>query len=296
MKLQKLFGWKECSFHEYKQAYAKFGGNLSSEPRILEFFHKHHDLNENFFTKKNDNGELIGAICSWENGYISGEQKIAKKHNLGNYLLNFDEVMPPIKKDSIRILPFKTKYLSAINSRNIMNSSHFLDANREISIVNNVSSKTRNSRNRELRKFIDSGGSIRKISEYDINSLLPIYEKLYFQRRGTGAGTEGARNLLSEIPDLLFGSVLEMHGEPCAMQWITKSEDHQRIYLDYVNAGMNMELKHLSVGTIIAWINVRDAIDYGTARNKEVRFSFGRPSADYKERWCTAEPLSRVFA
>lgn len=296
MTLKKLLGWKESTFHEYEQAYTKFGGNLSSEPRILKFFHKHHDLNEKFFIKKDNHDELIGAICSWENGYISGEQKIAKKHKLGNYLLNFDEVMPPIRKNAIRVLPFKTRYLSPIHSGNIINSSHFLDPNREISIVKNVSSKTRGSRNRELRKFIDSGGIIRKISDYDVNSLLDIYDNLYFQRRGQYAGMASARNILNEIPDLLFGSVLEMHGEPCAIQWITKSEDHQRIYLDYVNVGMRMDLNHLSIGTVITWLNVRDAIQYGDLCNKEVRFSFGRPSADYKKRWCNTEPLFRVFA
>ena len=79
------------------------------------------------------------------------------------------------------------------------------------------------------------------------------------------------------------------------MQWITKTEDRNRIYLDYVNAGMRMDIKNHSIGTLCAWVNIKEAFNLGDKINKEVRFSFGRPTADYKERWCLKEPLFRVL-
>lgn len=294
--LPRLLGWQEASFTDYQLAYTAFGGSVLSDPRILHFIHQRFQLNERYFIRHNSAGELVGGVCIWDNRYIAGDQRIMRKHGINHYPLNCDEVALPISVNARMILPFRTKFLSDLNHRSLLNSSHLLNAHREISIVRPVSAKTRSSRNRELKRFQNAGGSVHSITEYDTETLMHIYADLYYQRRGKRIGLESTRDLLGEIPDLLFGSVLAFNEEPCAMQWVVKSEDCQRIYLDYVNAGMNLELSYLSVGTLAAWVNICAAEAYGEAQGKQVRFSFGRPTMGYKDRWCIREPLYRVIA
>lgn len=295
--ISNLTGWVESSFADYQLAYTAFGGSTISNPEILTFIHSRFDLKERFYIKRNQMSELIAGICVWDNNFIAGDQKIVKKHGIDRYPLNFDEIVLPVAPDVSLMIPFRTKFLSVINHKTVINSHHRLNAHRQISIVRTVSTKTSGTRNRELRKFLEAGGTVHDVSEYASETLMEIYADLFYLRRGKRPDMDMMREILQEIPDLLFGTILFYKDMPCAMQWVVKSEDNHRVYLDYVNAGMNMELPpHLSVGTLTAWMNIRSALEYGKKNNKEIRFSFGRPTADYKDRWCNREPLYRVFS
>jgi len=293
--LTRAFGWQQASFDDYIQAYNLFGGSTLADPRILDFFHSRHHLNEAFFVRRNKQGALTGGICTWEGKYIAGDQKIVKKHRLSRYPLNFDEIVVPVPTDSKSLFPFRTKFLSSLNQQSFLNCSHKLNARREICIVRPLSSKTRQSRNRELKKFLNNGGEVRSVDDYSLDELIRIYAHLYCLRRETQIATEPMAELYSAIPELRFGNILLFNGEPCAMQWLTKSEDHQYLYLDYVNAGMDLSLSHLSVGTLAAWVNIQESLNLSQSSGKKMRFSFGRPTADYKYRWCDREPLYRLL-
>jgi hypothetical protein len=294
--LSRRLGWQEASFADYIQAYHLFGGSTLADPRILHFFHTRHNLNEKFFIRRNRQGTLTGGVCTWKGKYIAGDQKVVKAHQLSRYPLNFDELVLPVSGEVRTLLPFRTKFLSTLNHTAFLNCSHRLNAGREISIVRTVSQKTRQSRNRELKQFLNKGGEVRCISEYSQDELISIYAHLYFLRRGKQITTEASAELLNEVPGLMFGKILTFNGTPCAMQWLTKSEDHQCVYLDYINAGMDLSLSSLSVGTLAAWVNIQAALSYCQATGKKMRFSFGRPTADYKARWCDREPLYRVIS
>ncbi|MFW0766668.1 hypothetical protein ACN0IV_12595 [Trabulsiella odontotermitis] len=294
--LSRRFGWQEASFEDYVQAWYLFGGSTLADPRVLHFFHTRHRLNEAFFVQRNRMGKLTGGVCVWEGKYIAGDQRPVKAHQLSRYPLNFDELVLPVSPEIRTLLPFRTKFLSGLNHASFMNCSHWLNAGREISIVRPVSQKTRQSRNRELKRFLSSGGEVRCVTDYSHDELISIYAHLYFLRRNKQITTEPVAELLHEIPDLMFGKILIFNGKPCAMQWLTKSEDNQRVYLDYINAGMDLSLSSLSVGTLAAWVNIQAAQDYCRTAGKQMRFSFGRPTADYKARWCDREPLYRLIS
>ncbi|MBF6638254.1 hypothetical protein ITX54_16435 [Rouxiella silvae] len=294
--LRFLSGWTESSFETYKQAYTLWGGNTVSNPEILNFLHQRFDLHERFYIKRNKKEELIGGVCVWNNTYIAGDPAIVHSKNIDRYPLSFDEIILPIKPDTRVILPFHSKFLSQINSQSVRNCSHLLDARRKICIVRSVSAKTRSSRNRDLKKFINAGGSIHDTSEYSIESLFSHYRQLFYQRRGVRVNTDCLQELMGEIEILKFGKILAMCGEPCAIQLMLRTQDNQRIYLDGINTGMSMQYPHLSIGTLAAWVNICAGIAYGKSVNKNVRISFGRPTAEYKDYWCKQENLYRCFS
>ncbi|HHK5634261.1 TPA: Mig-14 family protein, partial [Serratia marcescens] len=49
-------------------------------------------------------------------------------------------------------------------------------------------------------------------------------------------------------------------------------------------------------GTIVTWLNVRTAYELCEREGKEMRYSFGKPTEAYKDRWCERAPLGRTLS
>ncbi|WP_445373527.1 hypothetical protein ACSLVK_12370 [Photorhabdus tasmaniensis] len=289
------FGWKLGSFDDYREAYNLYGGSVITSPKVLDFFHKRFQLNEKFYIKRDGSGNIIGGICSWRDRYLAGEQKIVIKEGVNKYPLNFDEIILPIRSDVRSIIPFKSKFTSSKNKVNIINCSDKLNSKRQICLVKDISRRTRETRNRELNRFIKSGGSVVNVDHYDPKELTDIYDYLYFKRRNEHAYKNEMQEILEEIPSITFGNVLWLEGNPCAMQFIVKEQCEKWICYDYVNSGMDLSYPNLSLGTVSTWVNVKDAIEYSRENDLEMRFSFGRPTFEYKNRWCNRDNLQRVI-
>ncbi|WP_247734880.1 antimicrobial resistance protein Mig-14 [Proteus mirabilis] len=289
-------GWQQGSIIEYQEAYNQFGGSVITAPDILDFIHNRYSLKENFFIKKDKNNKVIGAFCTWYDKYLAGEQKVA--HNLGlcSYMLNFDEIILPLSPNEKFFIPAKSKFLSEKHKNQVINSFKKINAHREICLVKKLSKKTVSTRNRELHKFIKRGGYIENVSKYSSAELVDIYDGLYFKRRNEHCNKNKFLELIENFPDLPFGNILWLENKPVAMQFIIKKDSPRWVCFDYINSGMDMNYPDLSLGTIAAWVNVHDAIEYANKKGLELRYCFGRPTFDYKERWCNRFPLQRVIS
>lgn len=292
--IKNFFGWHEIDSQDYDTTFKKFGGNIISNPNVLAFLHNRFTLNESYYAHRNNAGDIDGAICVWNNKYIAGEPKAVMKYGLKIYPLNFDEIILPISEEVV-YLPFKTKHLSGANTQRIINKSHLFNAKRRVCIVKQPSSKTRQTRKRELRKFIEAGGTIKNISEYSREEYVDIFDELYFIRRGSHINKSVVLDIFNSIPNIFVGNVLEYNGSPCATQLIASQSDNTTVYFDYVNSGRAMELDWHPIGTISLWTNIMSAQNTATDTCKKLRFSFGRPTADYKHRWCTMNKLYRLI-
>ncbi|ARA21921.1 TPA: hypothetical protein SMM80_002912 [Proteus mirabilis] len=287
-------GWRQGSAIEYQEAYNKFGGSIITSPEILNFIHTRFDLDEKFYIKKDKDNQIIGAFCTWHDNFLAGEQKIAIKLELYRYMLNFDEIILPLSIEDNVFLPVNSKFLSSKNK--VINAFSKINAHREICLVKSFSKKTISTRNRELNKFIKKGGSVINVSKYSVEEFSDIYDELYFKRRNEHSHKKEIREILNIFPDLIFGNILWLENKPVAMQYVIKKDSPNWVCFDYINSGMDMNYPDLSLGTIAAWVNVRDAIEYTNKRNLELRYCFGRPTFDYKERWCNRFPLQRVIS
>ncbi|HEJ9541392.1 hypothetical protein GHV27_08445 [Proteus mirabilis] len=287
-------GWQQGSAIEYQEAYNKFGGSIITSPEILNFIHTRFDLNEKFYIKKDKDNQIIGAFCTWHDKFLAGEQKIAIKLELYRYMLNFDEIILPLSIEDNVFLPVNSKFLSSKNK--VINAFSKINSHREVCLVKSFSKKTISTRNRELNKFIKKGGSVINVSKYSVEEFSDIYDELYFKRRNEHSYKKEIREILNIFPDLIFGNILWLENKPVAMQYVIKKDSPNWVCFDYINSGMDMNYPDLSLGTIAAWVNVRDAIEYTNKRNLELRYCFGRPTFDYKERWCNRFPLQRVIS
>ncbi|NHB93619.1 hypothetical protein C5469_16320 [Photorhabdus cinerea] len=267
---------------------------MSTSPEVLQFLHCRFNLNEKYFVKTDNNGNILASICVWDSNYLAGDPNICQKIS-NPYPVCSYEIIVPSKSDYRYILPFKSKFLSHKNSRNVFNSSHTLNASREICFVKNMSGKTRNTRNRELNRFLKNGGSFINIRDITTDEFVDIYDELFFMRRKSHIDKVAIKELLDEIPSLKFGSILFWNNSPVAVQFVIKKQCVNWINFDFINTGRDMSFKDDSIGTIAMWVNVKDAIALSEEKGVEMRFSFGRPTFDYKERWCKREKLYRVI-
>lgn len=293
--IKTFFHWEECSFDEYAKAYEKFGGNTISNPTILDYISKNFNVGEKYYIHRSGDGLYDAAICTWGKS-IAGDKKIA--HQCGMAIpVAFDEIIIPHKSSEQKlVVPFLAKTLSKNKSPIIFNASTKLNARREICIVKPIKGKSRQTLNRQLNQFLGKGGQVHKICDISKNQFHDIYSSLFFERRHKQAESEQTRHFLNSIDDILFGSYLSLNGEPCAAQFITKTEDANTVYLDYINSGRNMKITEFSIGSICMWENIKSAYEYAEKVKKTLRFSFGNPTHDYKDRFCVRYELMRTIA
>ncbi|MDR0805229.1 MAG: antimicrobial resistance protein Mig-14 [Enterobacteriaceae bacterium] len=296
-----LTGWELATSTEYQECYNLFGGSINSHPDVLAFMQSKADCNERYYVKTAPNGKLLGGICVWNNSHIAGDIEIIQRLNLLSLPISHDEIILPLSPELKTLLPFKTKVLSEISNPSILNSSQILNRKRVICLAKGLgndgySSKTKNTRNKELRKFLEAGGEIKNIAEFSPESLVDIYFELFQIRwKKYPDCRKETIELLTNLKSIAFGSVLMLNGYPCAFQLVLKCESQKWNCYDYINGGVDTSKSKLSPGTVLLWLNVRDAFMQCESQNKSMRYSFGKDSAQYKERWCLHHPTGRII-
>jgi len=97
--------------------------------------------------------------------------------------------------------------------------------------------------------------------------------------------------VLERLRELLIGSVLMLGGKPIAIQLVYRVEAPGWVSVEYINGGVDPETKAFSPGSVLSFLNTQAAWEDARARNKPLRFSFGRADREYKDRWCNPVPV-----
>ena len=100
--------------------------------------------------------------------------------------------------------------------------------------------------------------------------------------------------VLERLRELLIGSVLMLDGNAIAIQLVYRVEAPEWVSVEYINGGVDPETKAFSPGSVLSFLNTQAAWDDAQARNKPLRFSFGRADREYKDRWCNPVPVFQV--
>lgn len=297
MIIKKFLGWEEATINEYRDCYLEYGGNFSTHPDVLSYLHTHTECKEKYYIHRSS-GTIDGAVCVWGDKYLANDIAMDNVTNHLGLPVAKDELILPITKERKVFVPFKGKIISPIN-KNIINQSIKLNARRTICLakpLDSFSKKTAQTRNRELKKFIQEGGEVRDQSEFSPSELIDIYSTLFEIRRDKKIiGKQENIDFLTRFRENFFGKVLFYKGKPCAFQYITRCDSGNFILLDFINIGIDTHIKEFSLGTILMWLNINEVSHIQAQENKEIRFSFGRPTGDYKKRWCYQEKLGRLL-
>lgn len=287
-----LSGWKNGDFEQYKEAYELFGGCTSTHPNIISFLDRHLDGKFCFYIKKTETG-IQGACFTFDNKKLTESMQT-------RYPLPYDEIIFPIATGVKLFLPIKSKRLSPIHEENFINASYRpLFNKRQICLIkDNFSYKTRRNRSNEINKFKRAGGEIRPSSEFSAEELVNIYIDLYQKRWNYSHSEEQKKHLIeinTELREHIFGNVLLINGKPCAYDFVLKADSPKWISFDAINGGYDSEYAHLSVGSILMWVNIQEAKALCQQGGKTMRYSLGNPTFEYKSRWCETLQLGKVL-
>lgn len=298
MFLRHLAGWEEADALTYRQTYTRLGGNASTHPDLLNIQHQLFNIQHRYMVKSDAKGYVIGALCVWEDNFLANDGATWELTKNKALPIARDELIFPLDKTRKFFVPFHSKILSSLHKGNIKNSTYTFNSGRVICIAKNPSEftkKTKQTRQRELKKFLASGGKIKPISSFTTSDAMDIYDKLFHIIRGVHTkDLDYNKNLLRDYPDKFFGHILTHNDEPCAMQIIIKAESQYNICFDYINIGYDTNFTSLCLGTVLTWVNLIAAQDMCDEKQKKMRFSFGKPTFPYKTRWCTQESLGRI--
>ncbi|MNT29203.1 Mig-14 [compost metagenome] len=146
-----------------------------------------------------------------------------------------------------------------------------------------------------MRLLEEAGGQVRAVSEFSSSELAAIYCDL-FQRRWEfpATGAERMAEVIERLRELLIGSVLFLDDAPIAIQLVYRVEAPEWISVEYINGGVDPQTKAFSPGSVLSFLNTQAAWEDARARNKPLRFSFGRADREYKDRWCNPVPVFQV--
>lgn len=147
--------------------------------------------------------------------------------------------------------------------------------------------------NRKLRKFINAGGELRDNENFSSIDLANIYSKLFYMRRKKLVPVSETTCFFDTFRSNIFGKVMLINDDPCAFMLNIKNETNYMITIDFIYIARNEQYDNLSTGNILMWANALEAEKQ--SEDKKLRFSFGRPTSDYKARMCLNQKVGRIL-
>ncbi|MGC3894423.1 antimicrobial resistance protein Mig-14 [Pseudomonas urmiensis] len=287
-------GWQAIDASAYAEAWQRFGGSVATHPLVVEQLADLAQIPVRYLGWQHS-GELKAAIPTWGR-HLALSKDVLKRHGKkGLFDLGNAELILPAAADAGAPLRHAGRYLSELNQGRFTGLKAQAEQLAMARAHEDLSKKFRYNQRRELRLLEEAGGVVRPISDFSATEIAAMYCYLFKRRWGFPAtGAERMAEVLERLRELLIGSVLLLDGAPIAIQLVYRVEAPEWISVEYVNGGVDPETKAFSPGSVLSFLNTQAAWEDARARNKPLRFSFGRADREYKDRWCTSVPVHQV--
>ncbi|MFG0630256.1 antimicrobial resistance protein Mig-14 [Pseudomonas sp. xss_2] len=287
-------GWQAIDASAYAEAWQRFGGSVATHPLVVEQLADLAQIPVRYLGWQHS-GELKAAIPTWGR-HLALSKDVLKRHGKkGLFDLGNAELILPAAADAGAPLRHAGRYLSELNQGRFTGLKAQAEQLAMARAHEDLSKKFRYNQRRELRLLEEAGGVVRPISDFSATEIAAMYCDLFKRRWGFPAtGAERMAEVLERLRELLIGSVLLLDGAPIAIQLVYRVEAPEWISVEYVNGGVDPETKAFSPGSVLSFLNTQAAWEDARARNKPLRFSFGRADREYKDRWCTSVPVYQV--
>lgn len=287
-------GWSVIDAPAYAQAWQRFGGSVATHPLVIEQLADLAQIPVRYLGWEH-NGELKAAIPTWGRHLALSKDVLKRQGKKGLYDLGNAELILPAAADAQAPLRHAGRYLSELNQGRFANLKPQTESLAMARTPEDLSKKFRYNQRRELRLLEEAGGQVRPVSDFTSSELAAIYCDL-FQRRWEfpATGAERMAEVIERLRELLIGSVLFLDDAPIAIQLVYRVEAPEWISVEYINGGVDPQTKAFSPGSVLSFLNTQAAWEDARARNKPLRFSFGRADREYKDRWCNPVPVFQV--
>lgn len=284
-------GWQVIDAQTYAQAWARFGGSVATHPLVVSQLADLAQIPVRYLAW-HQGGELKAAIPTWRRHLALSKDVLKRSGKKALFDLGNAEIILPAAADAAAPLRHGARYLSELNQGRFVGLKAQNEQLAMARAPEDLSKKFRYNQRRELRLLEEAGGVVRPISDFDAATIAAMYCDLFQRRWGFAAtGAERMGEVIARLRDLLIGSVLLLEDKPIAIQLVYRVEAPEWISVEYVNGGVDPETKAFSPGSVLSFLNTQAAWEDARARNKPLRFSFGRADREYKDRWCHPVPV-----
>ncbi len=284
-------GWQVIDAAAYAEAWARFGGSVATHPLVIEQLADLAQIPVRYLGW-HQAGELKAAIPTWGRHLALTKDAIIRSGKTGRFYLGNAEIFLPAAADAAAPLRHAGRYLSEFNQGRFTGLKAQAEQLAMARPHEDLSKKFRYNQRRELRLLEEAGGVVRPINDFSAIEVAAMYCDLFQRRWGFPAtGAERMVDVLQRLRELLIGSVVLLDDKPIAIQLVYRVEAPHWISVEYVNGGVDPETKAFSPGSVLSFLNTQAAWEDAQARNKPLRFSFGRADREYKDRWCNPVPV-----
>lgn len=287
-------GWRVVDAETYAQAWNRFGGSVATHPLVVAQLAEMADIPVRYLGWEQA-GEIQAAIPTWGRYLALSKDVLKRQGKKGLFDLGNAEIILPAAAGAQAPLRHAARYLSALNQGRfslLKPQAESLAMARE---PEDLSKKFRYNQRRELRLLEEAGGVVKPIQDFDSAEIAAMYCDLFQRRWGFPAtGAERMVEAVERLRSLLIGSVVFLNDAAIAIQLVYRVEAPAWISVEYVNGGVDPQTREFSPGSVLSFLNTQSAWEDARARNKALRFSFGRSDREYKDRWCNPVPVFQV--
>jgi len=272
---------------EYAGYYWSWGGSFILHPDVLDFFEHTFGVKTNYRGYFR-HGQCVGAVGIW-GPYIAGDRNALRAFKLTDQVdFGFPVLYLPIAPGHNCTVLYRAGFL--LNHQRQRIAGAVFTGTKRMSILKQIPDELPNGKRRflrEERRFERLGGTSRDIKDFRSEEIISIYEELFFLRWKRKPHAIGAlKRTLDRLHPYLFGRVLWLKDRPVAIQINYRSETSRTICIDYINGGMDKSVNGVSAGSLLSYINGRDACAQARNSGKQLIYSYGTSNADYKDLWC----------
>ncbi|WP_145189854.1 antimicrobial resistance protein Mig-14 [Pseudomonas sp. URMO17WK12:I11] len=284
-------GWQAIDAPTYAAAWARFGGSVATHPLVVEQLAELAQIPVRYLGWYRA-GELQAAIPTWGRHLALSKEVLKRAGKKALFDLGNAEIILPAAADAGAPLRHAARYLSQLNQGRFDGLKAQQEQLAMARAPEELSKKFRYNQRRELRLLEEAGGVVRPISDFTAPQIAAMYCDLFARRWGFPAtGAERMADVLARLQSLLIGSVLLLDDKAIAIQLVYRVEAPEWVSVEYINGGVDPETKAFSPGSVLSFLNTQAAWEDARARNKPLRFSFGRADREYKDRWCNPVPV-----
>ncbi len=285
-------GWEVISAETYADIWQQFGGSVMTHPDIVAQLSAMTGISVRYLGKRQPVGPWQAAIATWGRHLAlsrSGLKAFGKKRafDLGNA-----EVILPIAPEMRFKTRFKMAYVNAQQASQILNLRRQTESLALARPPEDYSSKFLYNQRREWRLFQEAGGRAEPVGAFSTTEIARMYTELFEARWGFDVPSKKTlSDVLQRLQPFLKGQVLFLDEAPVAVQILYQVESPNWLSLEYINGGVAPDHKKFSPGSVLTFLNTQSAWEEARAKQKNLRYSFGRADREYKLRWCQREPV-----
>jgi Mig-14 len=272
---------------EYAQCYRSWGGSFILHPEVLEFFEHTYGIQTSYrgYFRR---GQCIGAVATW-GPYIAGDRAALRDPRLKDRVdFGFPVLYLPIAPGHKCSVLYRASCLLSHQKQQITGGT--FTGMRQMSILRQIPDDLPAGKKRfraEERCFERLGGTLRDIRDVGNEEIVAIYEELFLLRwKRKPYAIRALKCTLDRLHPFLFGKILWLNNRAVAIQINYRADTNRTICVDAINGGVDMSVKGFSAGSLLLYINGRDACAQARAAGKQLIYSYGMSGAEYKDQWC----------